>query len=137
MHIKCIFNAYICKFYAYISHIRYTEVYVMAYFMHIKCIFSAYLLHMLCIFLHVECIFWAYICIFCACNLHICYVQVYTMAYFVHILVCNCILNAYSSSAGPWDGPVPGCLRSALATASYQHSVASKHAHLRAGDEPS
>ena len=31
------------------------------------------------------------------------------MAYFVHVLVCICISNAYSSSAGPLDGPVPGC----------------------------
>ena len=79
----------------------------MAYFVQIKCIFTAYLLHMLCIFLHIMCIFWASICIFCACNLHICYV--YVMAYFVHILVWNCISNAYSSSAGPRDGQVPGC----------------------------
>ena len=59
---------------------------------------------MLCIFLQLECIFYAYIWIFCAYNLHICYVQDYVMAYFVHILVCNCILNAYSSSAGPGTG---------------------------------
>ena len=109
MHIDCIFIAYRCIFYAYILHIRYVEVYVMAYFLHIKCIFTAYLLHMLCIFLHIECIFWAYICIFWAYDLHICYVEVNVIAYFVHILVWNCISNAYSSSAGPRDGQVPGC----------------------------
>ena len=49
------------------------------------------------------------LCIFCAYNLHIRYVEVYVVAYFKHILACKCILNAYSSSAGPLGGPVPSC----------------------------
>ena len=35
----------ICIFYAYILHICYVEIYVMAYFMHIKCIFTGYVMH--------------------------------------------------------------------------------------------
>ena len=71
----------------------------------ILCIFTAYLLHMLCIFMHI--IYFEHI--YAYDFVQIIYVEVYVMAYFVHILACKCILNAYSSSAGPRDGPVPGC----------------------------
>ena len=75
---------------------------IYADFMHIYCIFTAYVMHIYAYYIFIEHIY-AYD------FMQIIYVEVYVMAYFVHILACKCILNAYSSSAGPRDGPVPGC----------------------------
>ena len=91
--ILCIYMHFLCK--VYFSYMLCWSLFngiFYSYFMHI----SAYLLHMLCIcYAYYICIFWACTRI-CAYNLHICYVGVYVMAHFVHVLVCKCILNAYS-----------------------------------------